>query len=40
MRRAYRAAGAEEALRVDRFDGGHEWHGAAAYPLLDQTLRP
>jgi dienelactone hydrolase len=40
IRRAYRAAGAEAELRVDRFDGGHEWHGAAAYPLLDAVLKP
>lgn len=40
IRRAYRAAGAEEGLRVDRFDGGHQWHGDAAYPLLDAVLKP
>jgi dienelactone hydrolase len=36
--RAYRALGAEEALREDRFDGGHEWSGRVAYPLLEKVL--
>jgi dienelactone hydrolase len=39
MRRAYRALGAEDRLRVDRFDGAHEWHGEVAYPLLDGVLK-
>jgi dienelactone hydrolase len=38
MRRAYQAFNAEEALLVDRFDGGHEWSGRVAYPLLDKVL--
>lgn len=38
MRRAYRALGAEDRLEVDRFDGGHEWSGRRAYPLLEQVL--
>ncbi len=38
MRRAYQALGAEEQLRVDRFDGGHEWSGRLAYPLLEKVL--
>jgi dienelactone hydrolase len=38
MRRAYKALGAEEQLRVDRFDGGHEWSGRVAYPLLEKVL--
>jgi hypothetical protein len=37
--RAYRAAGAEDHLRVDRFDGGHRWSGRLAYPLLEDILR-
>ncbi len=40
LRKAYHAFGAEHALQVDRFDGGHEWHGAMAYPLLDRILKP
>ena len=40
MRRAYRAYGAEERLLVDRFEGGHQWNGEAAYPLLDKVLKP
>jgi hypothetical protein len=38
MRRAYRAFGAEDSLQVDRFDGGHEWSGRVAYPLLEKVL--
>jgi dienelactone hydrolase len=35
----YRALGAEESLHVDRFDGGHEWSGRVAYPLLEKVLK-
>jgi dienelactone hydrolase len=38
MRRAYRALGAEDQLLVDRFDGGHQWSGRVAYPLLEKML--
>jgi dienelactone hydrolase len=38
--RVYQAYGAETQLRVDRFEGGHEWHGEVAYPFLDETLKP
>jgi dienelactone hydrolase len=38
LRRAYRALDAEEHLQVDRFDGGHEWSGRLAYPLLEKVL--
>jgi dienelactone hydrolase len=38
LRQAYRALGAEERLHVDRFDGGHEWSGRVAYPLLRKVL--
>jgi hypothetical protein len=38
MRRVYRALGAEDRLQVDRFDGGHEWSGRVAYPLLAKAL--
>jgi dienelactone hydrolase len=38
--RAYRAFGAEGQLRVDRFEGGHEWHGLTAYPFLKDILKP
>ena len=35
------AVGAGEVqLRVDRFRGGHRWHGEAAYRLLDSVLKP
>jgi dienelactone hydrolase len=38
MRRAYRALDAEDHLVVDHFDGGHEWSGRLAYPLLEKEL--
>jgi hypothetical protein len=34
MQKAYRAMGAEEKLIIDRFDGGHRWHGEVAYAAL------
>ncbi len=39
MERAYKALGAENRLVVDRFEGGHEWHGKVAFPLLDEFLQ-
>jgi hypothetical protein len=38
--RVYRVLGAEPQLRVDRFEGGHQWHGEVAYPLLKDVLKP
>src|SRR5262249_28577008 len=38
LRRAYKALGAEGQLAVDRFEGGHEWSGRLAYPLLEKVL--
>ena len=40
MGHTYRAFGAEARLRVDRFEGGHEWHGETAYPFLKDILKP
>jgi dienelactone hydrolase len=40
MRRVYRASGAEDQLKVDRFEGKHVWNGRVAYPVLDGVLRP
>lgn len=40
MGRAYRALGADDRLMVDRFEGGHRWHGVAACELLDEVLAP
>jgi dienelactone hydrolase len=40
MRRPWRALAAEDRLQVDRFEGGHVWHGDVAYPLLEKVLRP
>jgi len=39
MRRVYAALGAANRLLVDRFEGGHQWHGDVAYPVLEKTLR-
>lgn len=39
IRRVYRALGAEDAVHVDRFSGGHEWHSTQAFPLIDRYLR-
>jgi dienelactone hydrolase len=36
--RAYTALGAKDRLMVDRFDGGHRWHGAEAERLLERVL--
>jgi hypothetical protein len=30
IRRAYAALGAADQLYVDRFEGGHQWHGDVA----------
>lgn len=38
IRRAYKALGAEDALMVDRFEGGHEWSGRLAFPLFEKVL--
>jgi dienelactone hydrolase len=38
MRRAYKALDVEDQLQVDRFEGGHEWSGRVAYPLLEKAL--
>jgi dienelactone hydrolase len=39
MRLAYKALGAEDRLRTDRFEGGHAWHGKVAYGFLDRFLK-
>lgn len=39
LRPIYKAFDAEDRLQVDRFEGGHVWHGAVAYPLLEKVLR-
>ena len=36
--RAYGALGAMDRLHLDRFEGGHEWNGKLAYPLLEKIL--
>ena len=37
--RAYTALDSRDQLRVDRFAGGHVWHGVEAVPLLRSVLR-
>lgn len=39
MARAYVAAGAKENLIIDRFPGGHDFHGDLALPLFERELR-
>jgi len=39
MRPAFQALGAADRLQVDHFEGGHEWSGRLAYPLLERVLR-
>ncbi len=39
QRRAYKAFKAEERMNVDRFEGGHVWHGTEAVKLLEKALQ-
>jgi hypothetical protein len=39
LRRVYGALGAADKLHFDRFEGGHQWSGAIAYPLFDEVLK-
>jgi dienelactone hydrolase len=36
--RAYTALGVGDRLKVDRFEGGHQWHGIEADKLIAETL--
>ena len=38
IRRAYRAYGVEDELRVDRFEGGHRWNGKVAQSMLKKVF--
>jgi len=38
LRAGFRVFGAEEAVTQDTWPAGHEWHGAMAYPLVDEVL--
>ncbi len=38
MRRAYAAMGMADQLHLDRFEGGHQWSGQVAYPLMEKVL--
>jgi hypothetical protein len=38
MRRAWSALRAPDRVMIDSFDGGHQWHGVQAYPLLEKVL--
>ena len=37
--RIYAAFDAADQLHVDRFAGGHEWHGEIAYRVLEKTFK-
>jgi dienelactone hydrolase len=37
--RIYKAFNAEERMSVDRFDGGHVWHGVEAEKVLARALK-
>jgi hypothetical protein len=39
LERAYAAAGKPENLQIHRFNGGHEWSGVTAVPLLESNLK-
>jgi len=39
QKRVYDALGAADRLHVDRFAGGHEWHGDSAYRILAEALQ-
>lgn len=39
MRSAYKALDATDNLVIDRFEGGHTWHWAAALPELQKALQ-
>ncbi|HUY92259.1 MAG TPA: prolyl oligopeptidase family serine peptidase [Pirellulales bacterium] len=39
MARAYKAFDAADQLRVDRFEGGHQFSGRLGYSLLEETLK-
>jgi dienelactone hydrolase len=38
LARVYAALGSADQLYIDRFAGGHVWHGDLAYPILEQAL--
>jgi dienelactone hydrolase len=40
LRLVYESLGAGQQLAHDVFDGGHEWHGTEAWPLLERWLGP
>jgi hypothetical protein len=39
LQRAYAAAGVPEQLQFHRFEGGHEWSGQTAVPMLAAQLK-
>jgi dienelactone hydrolase len=36
--RVYKALDAEDQLHIDRFEGGHQWHGDVGYRVLEKAL--
>jgi len=39
LQRAYAATGQPDNLSIHHFDGGHEWSGTTAVPLLERVLK-
>jgi hypothetical protein len=39
LKNAYHVLGAKQNLVFDRFEGGHRWNGAVAYPLFENVLK-
>lgn len=39
LQRAYTAAGQPAHLEIHRFEGGHEWNGTTARPMLSEVLK-
>lgn len=40
LQRAYDASGQPSRLQFHRFDGGHQWSGTTAVPMLAEVLKP
>jgi dienelactone hydrolase len=38
MRKAYHALRADDRLTIDRFEGGHQWHGVVGYEVLEREF--
>lgn len=38
MRKAYHAVAVDDHLVIDRFEGGHQWHGAVGYEVMERVF--